>query len=473
MKTILSFLILCAGCVLLVGCNESSTGSAPAGQAAIVGVVTNASTGDKVANADVVAGSVSTVTDTGGNYRLLVTVDSTTTVSVRFSRSDGKYRDTTVASVVLESGMQTRLDVRMTPTTLVGGSGSGVPHTIAFLGASPAEISVYGVGGTETSILKWEVRDSLGQAVTDPNGIQLTFTMVNGPGGGEYISPTSLRTSPNGAAYTSLNSGTRSGVVQVLAQVVGRTISSSPVRVVINGGFPVQDHFTVSAPYYNFPALDWVDRTLAVSVLVGDMYSNPVAKGTAVYFRTSAGVITPSVFTGSDGHGTVTLYSGNPYPYGSHAAALGDGYQYVVARTNGQSGIVTDSVLVLWSGSSMISNVNPTAILIDSAGSQQFTFTVSDRLGHPLAAGTSISVTADVPPPPDPNTQANQVLLSFGLDGAITLEDHILPGAGITNFSFTLSDGTTKVTQLTPVSVTISVSGPNGKTVATINGTVR
>ena len=100
---------------------------------------------------------------------------------------------------------------------------------------------------------------------------------------------------------------------------------------------------------------------MQITVLVGDMYSNPVAPGTAVYFRSSAGVVQPTVFTNKDGFGTVKLYSGNPEPLGTYAApGQGDGYHYVVARTLGQGGVaVEDSTLILWSGPGSISNVSP------------------------------------------------------------------------------------------------------------------
>jgi hypothetical protein len=246
---------------------------------------------------------------------------------------------------------------------------------------------------------------------------------------------------------------------------------------VINGGFPVQDHFSVAAPQFNFPALGTMGKALAVSVLVGDVYSNPVVKGTAVYFRSTAGVVQPSVFTSSDGQGSVSLFSGNPEPYGTYASvAHGDGYHYVVARTLGQNGVaVQDSILVLWSGFGSISNVSPTTFDIANAGSQTFTFRVSDQLGHPLARGTTITFLATIPPPPNPNLQQNQVTVSFGNNGTVTLPDVIFPGPGRTEFTAVLRDGTWSITDATPVTLSILVSGPNtsGPISYTMSGTVR
>jgi hypothetical protein len=235
------------------------------------------------------------------------------------------------------------------------------------------------------------------------------------------------------------------------------------VRLTINGGFPVQSHFTIAPVAHNFPALGWLGKTNNITVLVGDKYSNPVAPGTAVYFRSSAGVVQPTVFTNKDGFGTVTLYSGNPGPLGSYAASSqGDGYHYVVARTLGQGGeAVEDSALILWSGPGQISNISPVSFDIANAGSQSFNFRVADALGHPLAEGTGITVTATIPPPPTEGTQQNQVVVLFGTNGTIVLPDLLFAGPGTTDFTLVLKDGTYSITDATPVSLTISVTGPN------------
>jgi hypothetical protein len=205
-------------------------------------------------------------------------------------------------------------------------------------------------------------------------------------------------------------------------------------------------------------------------VMAGDKYSNPVAMNTAVYFRSSAGVIQPSVFTDKNGQGSVNLISGNPYPLGAYAAGS-DGYNWVVARTIGQGGsTVTDSILVMWSGRASIPAVSPDTFTIADGGSRRFSFTVADELGHALAAGTRITVIAVVPPPPNPNSPVNQVQLGFGVSGVVTLEDVTGSGPDRTDFSFVLSDGTEGNNARTAVVVTISVDGPNGSALRTLTG---
>ncbi len=229
------------------------------------------------------------------------------------------------------------------------------------------------------------------------------------------------------------------------------------------------------------PILGTMGVHTPISVLVGDKWSNPVAPGTGVYFSSTAGVIGPKVFTNADGQGSADLISGNPAPLGTHAAPVvagrpsGDGYHYITARTVGQGGVtVLDSILVLWSGPAIISNFLPTSFNIPNAGSQTFTFTVSDALGHPLSAGSTIAVIATIPPPPDPNATQNVVIVTFGLNGTLTMNDVLVPGPGTTQFSATLSDGNTFLVDSsgTVVSLTVFVTGPNGQASFTIGGRV-
>ncbi len=352
--------------LMLAACNDnnSSTQAPGENEAVINGIVLDGTTNpaSPISGASVSGGGQSAQTDADGKFSLRLTTDSPTTVGMFITKTG--YRDTTVL-VDAQPGQTASPTVYLSPKSVVSG-GSKVPKSIAFLGASPNRISVYGVGGTETTYLGWEVRDSVGRPLDAENAVDISFRLVNGPGGGEYVSPTTRRTDPNGQTFVSMGSGTRSGIVQVIAEVVYgvNVIQSSPVRIVIDGGFPVQERFTIAAPYYNFAAMNWVNRTLPVTVLVGDVYSNPVAENTAVYFRSGAGVIQPRVYTSTNGQGSVDLISGNPRPFGSFAAPapLDTGYHYVVGRTIGQNGVtVTDSILILWSGVSTVKNLNPRA----------------------------------------------------------------------------------------------------------------
>jgi hypothetical protein len=487
-KTLCGVLFVAALGALAVSCNSNTSSNGPqAGKGVVTGIVSDQTTqtplsGVTISAQSLTAGTQSEVTTSTGAYSFSFNIDSTSTVVLSFHISG--WRDTSVVAPIRANATPTVVNVSMARRSQIsGGGGSGIAQTIAFLGASPPEIAVKGVGGSETTTLTWEVRDSLGLPVDVSHSIQLTFTIASGPGGGEFLSPTVVTTNTVGQAIMTLSSGTRAGVVQVMATgtVASGTVSTAPVRIVIDGGFPDQAHFTVAAHNYNLPILGTMGVHTPISVLVGDRWSNPVAQNTALYFSSSAGVIQSKVFTNQDGQGSADLISGNPFPLGSHAAPVnglrpsGDGYHYIAARTVGQAGIsVMDSMLVLWSGASIISSFAPTTFNIPNAGSQSFTFTVADALGHPLSAGTTISVIAAIPPPPDPSAPQNQVIVTFGLSGGLVLNDVLVPGPGTTQFNCRLSDGNSALfdTAGTRTTLTVFVSGPNGQATFTIDGLV-
>ncbi len=421
-------------------------------------------------------------TDDKGAFSVKFTMDSVATITINLSRD--RYRDTSI-SVPMVAGTKTTLNILMTSIQAVtggSGSGSGSPQTIAFLSAVPAELSVYGVGGKESSVLSWQVKDSLGNPVDGANAATINFSILSPLGGGEYLSPTSVTTDASGSAAVAFNAGTKAGVIEVLATVTTstRTIQSSPVRIVIHGGFPDQAHFTIAAAQFNFPALGIAGMRDQISVIVGDKYSNP-ASASSVYFRTTAGVIQGTIsgaITTQDGQGSVDLISGNPMPVGPNADPVyGNGFHWVVARTLGQNGVaVQDSLLIVWSGGAMIEHINPTTFNIPNAGSQTITFVVDDINGNPLAASTAINVVATIPPPPTDGVQQNKVFLNFGDQGRVILPDTRSKGPGLTEFTMTLQDGSWGIIDSagTPVNVSITVSGPNAPNplTATISGVV-
>ncbi|MEK9138878.1 MAG: hypothetical protein AAB393_17290, partial [Bacteroidota bacterium] len=242
-----------------------------------------------------------------------------------------------------------------------GGTGSAA--TIALVGLTRNAISVREVGGEETSIVTFEVRDSLGRAVDRAHQVTVSFTFQqNPPGGGEFFSPLSVPTDQvTGRVQTAVNSGTKAGVVQIVAQAVvaSRTIRSAPVVIDIYGGFPVDSHFSIGAQKLNFPGYDILGLTDRITVLAGDKYGNPVKPGTAIYFSTTGGVITASGYTDSKGGATADLISGNPRPVDP---LRGAGFARVSATTVGEfRETVTDTMFVLFSGTGSIKNVSPTS----------------------------------------------------------------------------------------------------------------
>ena len=344
---------------------------------------------------------------------------------------------------------------------------SGTPSNILLANVTNEVIGVIESGSDEVTRITFQVADSAGQAVTLDDQALVRFFLGETPDGGEFIAPSEAATDNNGLVTVNLSSGTRAGVVQVIAEatVEGRTIRSKPVAVTIHGGLPDQTHFTVGPSQFNFPGLIAFGIKDPISVVVGDKWSNPVRPGTSVYFNTTHGVIEGSVQTDGEGRGTVDLISGNPFPLPPETR----GIAIVEAATAGNADPSDDGQQrvsakfpVLFSGFVTIGVSPSTAIL-----GQTYTLTVTDPLGNPLAEGTNIRVLA----------QGTKVKAVGNTD--ITLDDtgfivlnnnqepssyQALTGPGITEFTFRAVEDLRIDEDGSPTleAITIRVSGPNG-----------
>ena len=341
-------------------------------------------------------------------------------------------------------------------------------HSIAFVSMSAREIAVYGVGGTESSILTWEVRDSLGFPIDIDHRDTVEFQLIGNPvSGGAYVSPARALSNASGRVATTVNSGTVSGELQFVAslrrETDGVVIRSTPIIIVVNAGLPDQNHFTLGAARYNFPAYDWLGREDIISVLVGDKYTNPVKMGTAVYFNSTGGVIEAAGFTDQYGFtktrdgDPIILFSGNPRP---SDPILGPGFAHIAAMTRGENGVyISDTILILFSATSMIHEVSADTFSVPRGGeSERIYFTVSDRFGNPLSRGTHISVALQYTPPPN-----SQVNLTTNGDVDVTLDDIIYSGPGATRFWFQVVDQTIGgVASRIAVTAKILVTSENG-----------
>jgi hypothetical protein len=357
-------------------------------------------------------------------------------------------------------------------------NGTGDARSIALVSLSNNQISVNGVGGTESSIITWEVRDSLGFPIDIDHSDTVFFQLIGTPvSGGAYVSPAWAMTNVAGRVATTINSGTVSGVMQFIATLRresdGYVVTSTPVVITVNAGLPDQAHFTIGPRQFNFAAYDWLGRTNDITVQVGDKYSNPVKVNTAVYFNTTGGVVDASGFTNVTSHATVQLYSGNPLPRDASLTPPslwgdGTGYGWVRAHSLGENSVdVIDSVLILFSGHSIIT-LSTNNVHVAAGGCVSVTVTIADQNGNPLAPGTQIKTEVEFTPPEGTNWS----VLGSGLPQD-PLGDFLTRGNGTTNFTLNICDGTPGGTpSRMPFNVKISVTGPNGNTFATVSGDV-
>lgn len=409
-------------------------------------------------------------TDNEGQYNFQFTLEPATMSNVTISTKKDGYKEELPFTFEVESGSKYPIPpmiISLDTTTTIGGGGtppgSGMPQTIAFMGPQTIDIKVYGVGGNETAIILYEVRDSLGFPISISQRDTVTFAISGPPvSGGAYVSPSWSLTNSAGRVATTVNSGTIAGVLQIVASLRresdGVIVRSTPTRVVVNAGLPDQNHFSIGPKQYNFAAYNWVGRTNDILVQVGDKYSNPVHQYTAVYFNTTGGVVTAARYTDIKGHALATLYSGNPLP--NYAApGFGPGYSWLYAQTIGENNvIVKDSIIVLFSGLPYITVTPTTNINVPRGGSQSFSVNISDQHGNPLAPGTNIKAFIEYSPPEGTNWGAKV----GGLPDE-PLNDFLFRGPGTTDFTLNVIDTTPGGTpEYMPVMVKISVTGTNG-----------
>ncbi len=203
----------------------------------------------------------------------------------------------------------------------------GLPNSI-LLSYNPTSIGVKDSGRNQTLTITAEVLDSKNNPVID--GTFVLFSIYASPGGGEFLSSDEPIPTLNGKAHISLNSGIRSGTVRILARVLDESgvplipeVRALSTDIIIFAGPPyfenVNDrgtsHLSVGVEPLNVYGWHIVNNTATVTVVVGDKYNNPVPPGTAVYFTTTAGVIsTYAGYTDAEGVATVTIHTGQPYP---------------------------------------------------------------------------------------------------------------------------------------------------------------
>ncbi|MCL4538695.1 MAG: carboxypeptidase regulatory-like domain-containing protein [Bacteroidetes bacterium] len=489
----------------------------------IVGRVTDSRSGYPVTNATVFMNtslkrdSMKTLNDGSYSFDLnLPGATSSITGTLLFQLDS--YNDTTL-SFTVGAGKTVSKNVALSPkTSVVGGEGStgrGVARSFHIVSVSPNEISIHGVGGTETSLLVWQVLDSLGFPLDINHRDTVTFVPTGAPvlsGSPAYVTPTSGITDGSGQVSTTLNSGTVAGTIQLFARLKlgsGEIVESSPVVITVDGGLPDQAHFTFgvntsSNGRFNFAGYDWFGRTDPVIAQAGDKYGNPVHPGTAIYFTSTwGGIATAAGYTNLNGQATAVLLSGNPLPhisgldptrFGSASDPLlplldgdygfpndptyfgsGTGYGYVKASSQGENGVgVADSSLFCFSASTApillkdSLSIAPVTVKLDS-GSVSIPVHISDRFGNPLESGTTISVTVAIPPSLGGLVSNVYSANETGLPE--TLDDFLTRGFGKTDFILTVSvaqiQGTPTSTQF---GVTIKVKGSNGTRETSFSG---
>lgn len=398
-----------------------------------------------------------TTTDSEGVYTFSLLIEESTNFSLEISK-DG-YQTSTRNFSVDPSDNISFPDVQLAlpdednedddsdDGDEVGGETGGAA-SIILQSVSETSINIAETGGNVNSTFTFVVQDSAGRAIDLDKAVDVQFLITEGPGGNEAITPEIVTTEADGTVTASLFSGNVAGNVKVEALVertdIELTIRSKPILLAIHGGFPDLDHFSIATSIYNFEAFDINGERNQIKVLVGDEFSNPVKPGTPVYFSTTGGVIQGSGQTDDDGEIAVDLISGDPRP--------ADGYATVTAHTYDKNdNEITRDIQVLFSTAPSNNNITitPETFDIPADGSESFEMEITDRNGNPLPAETTITVE----PAEGMDVEG---------DVEVTVPNALLPGPGVTEFSFTARDNDDESDASQDVSIVITVETPAG-----------
>ncbi|MDI6402457.1 Ig-like domain-containing protein [Balneolaceae bacterium ANBcel3] len=337
-------------------------------------------------------------------------------------------------------------EFRMTAESFAG-EGS-MPQSIVLHSQSHDAIYIKGEGNVEQAELRYRVTDADGYPV---RGAEVSFDFGVTPDGGEHLSPETVETDNEGIARTVLTSGTRSGVVQIIASVQGEhgMVEARPVRIGIASGMPHPDFSTLRLERTKLED----GQEMSVSVTYGDRYGNPISSGTAVNFVTTHGIIRPgSVKTDANGRASVTLEYVNLIP--------DDGWGTITATTvdeNNNELTLTGSVLFMIPPIEI--EVTPNTFNIDFESDQDFTYRVTDRNGHPLPEGTNIIV--------DVESEDFEVIG----DVDVIIGRQTTPGPGATVFGFNVMSTSDEPLDR-PVYIRVTARTPGGAS-ATVQVTGR
>jgi hypothetical protein len=291
------------------------------------------------------------------------TGDGTGTASVVYTAGEDAYT-TYIKVTVDDGGLQASVDV---PIQLV----PNAALMSIYLSSDSLGLSVRQTGGIETGTIRATGYDINGNPV--PAGMTIVFVILDGPDGGESLDtvghgPDTAYTNSEGVATTTLHSGTISGTVRIRAYT--GTVLSNATQVLIEAGPPYS--IVVGAARCNVAAWDVVGVEDSICAIVSDVYNNPVADSTIVYFTVDEGTIQSYIERTKKGTGVVVSCwrSGDNDP-------TADGRVWYLVETAG--GTVRDSNMFFNSFVPAELTLSGWSYAIVADGESKFSVTVNAR----------------------------------------------------------------------------------------------
>lgn len=183
-------------------------------------------------------------------------------------------------------------------------------QSMKFIDVSEGQISLKGVGGNETSLVRFQVLGSTGAPIKDVDVDFALSTTI----GGMKLTNLSSKTDKSGYAVTTIQAGTIHTAVRVTATSKTTNIFTTSDPITVSTGIPDQKSMSLSATDL-FPIgwdIDGVESS--INIRLGDAFNNPPPKGTAVAFTTEGGLVVDRCNTDEGGSCSVKWTSQNPKP---------------------------------------------------------------------------------------------------------------------------------------------------------------
>jgi len=340
-----------------------------------------------------------------GNNRLKVDVELYDTVNDKYIEDAQVYFYTTNGSVdpisaVTDSKGTASTDLisgstagalTVSASAMVEGSRVSAEKEFTFVNA-PADTvtlkvdaNIVAVGGNSSAIIA-TVLDEYGNPVSDA---LVSFKIVQGPAGGEYIRPPTVTTGTSGVATSYFYSGqvpSEFEGVHLIAEVAGET--SDVVTLTIAGAPEL-----IKPSFLSDWDLDTINNsdgtyTLPISATVLDVNSNGVVDGTTVYFKiepAEGAVLSPVKTVNSVAVSSIT------YPSASSGREV-----KLTASAGGKEGSITFS-LPGFMVSYLSLSVSPKSIPADGKSTTTIKATLFDKNGSStnVPDGTTVSFATD------------------------------------------------------------------------------
>jgi hypothetical protein len=222
MKRAFQILVTCTLCTsIYIGCQTTNSND----DVSISGTVIDSQSGTPIQEAIVEITSpeefsgTAKVTDENGSFKFDLTVSESPTLLILVRKSG--YEEGSI-NVPVSGGLDIQLDqpIRLTinDTTVVGPSQPAA--RILLESVEQTILNITGTGGVDNSKLIFQVQDSSGNNLDLSNSIDVNFSILSGPDGGEGVLPETVKTNANGIAETTLYSGNKAGVTQILAEII-------------------------------------------------------------------------------------------------------------------------------------------------------------------------------------------------------------------------------------------------------------